>query len=117
MSARRPVASRVSVLDPADDGGELLQAHRGLWRDAELAAAEVKQSLYSVSYPVTWVRRGVMVDRDPETYATPPEAAPSKAETRGARERMATGIPTLMASVFLSFVLVAVVILSIRYLL
>jgi len=58
-----------------------------------------------------------MAERDPETYSTPPEAAPSQAETRRARERMATGIPTLMAAVFVSFVVVAVVILSIRYLL
>jgi hypothetical protein len=54
-----------------------------------------------------------MADRD--TYSTPPEAAPSPAETRAARERMATGLPTLFASVFASFVILAVVILLFRY--
>ena len=57
-----------------------------------------------------------MGNRDDESYATPEEAAPSKAETRAARERMGKGIPTLMGAVFVSFVVVAVLILLIRYL-
>lgn len=56
-----------------------------------------------------------MDDRDAETYSTPREAAPSRGETRAARERMALGMPTLFASVFIGFVLVAAVVFLARY--
>lgn len=56
-----------------------------------------------------------MEDREAETYSTPPGAAPSPAETRAARVGLAKGLPTLFASVFTAFVLVAVVILLLRY--
>ena len=58
-----------------------------------------------------------MDDREAETYSTPREAAPSLAETRAARERMSTGMPALFASVFIGIVLVAVVVLLVRYVL
>jgi len=56
-----------------------------------------------------------MDDREAGTYSTPPEAAPPPAETRAARESLAKGMPTLFGSVFVAFVLVAVVILLARY--
>ncbi len=57
-----------------------------------------------------------MDDEEAKTYSTPPQAAPSPAETRAATERMASGLPTLFASVFGAFVVVALVVLAIRYL-
>lgn len=56
-----------------------------------------------------------MADRRVDSYTTPPEAAHSPAETQAATRRMATGLPTLFASVFVAFVVVAVVILLFRY--
>ena len=56
-----------------------------------------------------------MTDRKTDSYTTPPEAAHTPAETRAATERTATGLPTLFASVFGAFVVVAVVILLFRY--
>jgi hypothetical protein len=55
-------------------------------------------------------------DRDAGTYSTPPEAAPSERETRSARNELARGLPVLMSSVFVAFVVVALVILVVRYL-
>ena len=57
-----------------------------------------------------------MDDREAHTYSTPPEVGSSSAETRAAQERLATGLPMLMASVFVAFVVVAVVVLAARYL-
>jgi hypothetical protein len=56
-------------------------------------------------------------DREANTYSTPPEAGRSTAETGAAQERLARGLPTLMGSVFVAFVVVAVVVLAVRYLL
>jgi hypothetical protein len=56
-----------------------------------------------------------MDDREAGSYSTPPGAAPGSAETEAARERMAKGLPTLFASVFLAFVIVAVILLAVRY--
>jgi hypothetical protein len=53
---------------------------------------------------------------DRETYSTPREAGRSPAQTGAAQERLARGLPTLMASVFVAFVVVAVVVLAARYL-
>jgi hypothetical protein len=58
---------------------------------------------------------GGMDDREAGTYSTPPEAAPGTAETRAARESTAAGMRTLFASVFIAFVVVAVVVLLVRY--
>jgi hypothetical protein len=57
-----------------------------------------------------------MDDEEAKTYSTPPQAAPTRRETRAATERMAKGLPTLFASVFAAFLVVALVILAIRYL-
>jgi hypothetical protein len=56
-----------------------------------------------------------MDDREAQTYSTPPEAASSPAETRAAEARLAKGLPTLMGSVFVAFVVVAAVVLVARY--
>jgi hypothetical protein len=56
-----------------------------------------------------------MDDEEAGTYSTPPEAAPSRDEARAASERMTRGLPALFASVFCAFVVVALVILAIRY--
>lgn len=58
-----------------------------------------------------------MDDREAGTYSTPPEAAPGEAEGRAARERLGSGFPALLGSVFVAFVVVAVVILAARSLL
>jgi hypothetical protein len=58
-----------------------------------------------------------MGDREAGTYSTPPEAAPPAGEAQAARERIGAGVGTLFASIFVAFVLVAVVVLAIRYLL
>jgi hypothetical protein len=55
-----------------------------------------------------------MDDHQAGTYSTPPEAAPSRAETKAASERMARGLPTLFATVFCAFVVVALLILVTR---
>jgi hypothetical protein len=57
-----------------------------------------------------------MDDRDAGTYSTPPEAAPGEAEGQAARKRLGKGFPALMGSVFVAFVIVAVVVLAARYL-
>ena len=57
-----------------------------------------------------------MDDRERDTYSTPEDAGWSPSETRAAQERMSRGLPTLFASVFIAFVVVAVVVLAIRYL-
>ena len=57
-----------------------------------------------------------MDDREPDTYSTPEDAGWSPSETRAAQERMGRGLPTLFASVFIAFVVVAVVVLAVRYL-
>jgi membrane protein implicated in regulation of membrane protease activity len=49
-------------------------------------------------------------DREAETYSTPP------AETAAARESMARGMPALFASVFVAVVVVAALVLVVRYL-
>jgi ferric-dicitrate binding protein FerR (iron transport regulator) len=59
--------------------------------------------------------REPMDDREAQTYSTPPEATPTAAETEAARESMSKGLPTLLASVFVAFVVVAVVVLLVRY--
>jgi hypothetical protein len=56
-----------------------------------------------------------MDDREAGSYSTPPGAAPGRRETDAARERMAKGLPTLFASVFITFVIVAVILLAVRY--
>jgi amino acid transporter len=53
-------------------------------------------------------------DREAGTYSTPPDAAPSAEETRAARRDMARGLPLLFGSVFITFVVVAVIILLAR---
>lgn len=57
-----------------------------------------------------------MDDREAGTYSTPPEAAPSPREARAARERVGAGVGTLLGSIFVAFVVVAVVVLALRYL-
>jgi hypothetical protein len=58
-----------------------------------------------------------MDDREANTYSTPQSAGQSTAEAGAAQERLSRGLPTLMASVFVAFVVVAVVVLAVRYLL
>ena len=58
-----------------------------------------------------------MDDREARTYSTPEEAGHHPAEAHAAKERMASGLPTLFGSVFVAFVIVAVVVLAVRYLL
>lgn len=43
---------------------------------------------------------GGMDDREAGTYSTPPEAAPGEAEARAARDRMSSGLPVLIGSIF-----------------
>ena len=57
-----------------------------------------------------------MDDREAGTYSTPPEAAPSEREVAAARERVGAGVGTLLGSVFVAFVVVALVVLAVRYL-
>lgn len=57
-----------------------------------------------------------MDDREAGTYSTPPEAAPSPAEARAARDRVGKGVGTLLGSIFVAFVVVAIVVLAVRYL-
>jgi hypothetical protein len=57
-----------------------------------------------------------MDDREAGTYSTPPEAAPSAGEAEAARERVGPGMATLLGSIFVAFVVVAVVVLAVRYL-
>jgi hypothetical protein len=54
-------------------------------------------------------------DREAGSYSTPPKAASTVEETRAARERVGAGVGTLLASVFIAFVLVALVVLAVRY--
>jgi hypothetical protein len=58
----------------------------------------------------------IVDDREAGTYSTPPEAASDPGETRAARERAGAGMGTLFASIFVAFVVVAVVVLAVRYL-
>lgn len=58
-----------------------------------------------------------MDDREAGTYSTPPDAAPTPAEAQAARNRVGQGVGTLIGSVFVAFVVVAVVVLAVRYLL
>ena len=53
---------------------------------------------------------------DPEagTYSTPPEAAPPPEATRDAREGLGRGLPVLFGSVFVAFVVVALIVLLVR---
>ena len=55
-----------------------------------------------------------MDDREAGTYSTPPEAAPGEAEGEAARERLGRGFPALLGSVFVAFVVVAVIVLAAR---
>lgn len=57
-----------------------------------------------------------MDDREAGTYSTPEEAAPPEPEAREARERVGAGVGTLFGSILVAFVVVAVVVLAIRYL-
>jgi hypothetical protein len=57
-----------------------------------------------------------MDDRKADTYSTPEDAGWSPSETRAAQDRMGRGLPTLFGSVFVAFVVVAVVVLAVRYL-
>jgi hypothetical protein len=57
-----------------------------------------------------------MDDREANSYSTPKEAGWSAAETDAAQKRMGRGLPTLFGSVFVAFVVVAVVVLAARYL-
>jgi hypothetical protein len=54
------------------------------------------------------------VSRPDDTYETPPEAAPSAEETEQARESTAHALPLLLGVVFVTFVVVAVLILVLR---
>jgi hypothetical protein len=54
-------------------------------------------------------------DQDAGSYSTPENATPSRTETDAARAGMGKGMPALFASVFLAFVVVAVVVLAVRY--
>jgi hypothetical protein len=55
-------------------------------------------------------------DREAGTYSTPPEKAPSAGEATAARERVGAGVGTLFGSIFVAFVVVALVVLAVRYL-
>lgn len=57
-----------------------------------------------------------MDDREAGTYSTPPEAATSEHEAEAARERVGAGMGTLIGSVFVAVVVVALVVLAVRYL-
>lgn len=57
-----------------------------------------------------------MDDRQADTYSTPEDAGWSSSETTAAQERMGRGLPALFGSVFIAFVVVAVVVLALRYL-
>ena len=57
-----------------------------------------------------------MDDREAKTYSTPPEAGSTTGETRSAQGRLGEGFPTLMGSVFIGFVVIAVIVLAARYL-
>jgi hypothetical protein len=57
-----------------------------------------------------------MEDREAHTYSTPPQEGSSPAETQAAQERLTKGLPALMASVFVAFVVVAAIVLAARYL-
>jgi hypothetical protein len=54
-------------------------------------------------------------NQDAGSYSTPESATPSRGETEAARARMGKGMPALFASVFVTFVVVAVVVLAVRY--
>ena len=56
-----------------------------------------------------------MDDQDAGSYSTPENATPSRGETEAARARLGKGMPALFASVFVAFVVVAVVVLTVRY--
>ena len=56
-----------------------------------------------------------MDDREAGSYSTPPEAAPGEAEGQAARDRLGTGFPALFGSVFIAFVVVAVIVLGAKY--
>ena len=56
-----------------------------------------------------------MDDRQANSYSTPEEAGSSSSETKAAQERLGRGLPTLFGSVFVAFVVVAVVVLAVRY--
>jgi hypothetical protein len=56
-----------------------------------------------------------MDDQDAGSYSTPESATPSQRETEAARARMGKGMPALFASVFVAFVVVAVIVLAVRY--
>jgi hypothetical protein len=50
-----------------------------------------------------------MDDREAGTYSTPPEAAPGAAEAEAARDRMATGLPLIIGSIFAGAFLVGLI--------
>lgn len=50
-----------------------------------------------------------MDDREAGTYSTPPEAAPGEAEARAARDRMSSGLPVLIGSIFAGAFLVGLI--------
>ncbi len=52
-----------------------------------------------------------MDEQQQNGYETPPQAAPHPEEAVQAQRRMARGMPTLFASVFAGFVVVALVVL------
>lgn len=49
-----------------------------------------------------------------DTYETPPEAAPTREETEAARESTSRALPAFLGAVFVTFVVVAVLILLLR---
>jgi len=57
-----------------------------------------------------------MDDREAGTYSTPEDASRSYSEARAGQKRLGTGLPTLFGSVFVAFVLVALIVLTVRYL-
>ena len=55
-----------------------------------------------------------MDDREERTYATPPEAAPPPEVTREAKRDIARTLPVLVGSIFIAFVVVALIVLLAR---
>jgi hypothetical protein len=63
------------------------------------------------------VRHRTTDDREARASSTPEESGRHPEETRDARQRLARGLPTLLASVFAALVVVALVVFVVRSLL
>jgi hypothetical protein len=55
-----------------------------------------------------------MGDREEGTYSTPPEAAPPPEVTREAKRDIGRTLPVLFGSIFIAFVVVALIVLLAR---